>query len=339
MRKELSMRKSRIVCEVDLDSNGRSAGYLRYPFSTHESAYGWLPIPIVSLRNGTGPCVLVVGGNHGDEYEGQIAVAGLCRDLPLEAVTGQLILLPTANWPAAMAGRRVSPIDQGNLNRSFPGDPDGGPTAAIAHYIETELVSRADLVIDLHSGGSSLDYVPSALVRAYSDQIRRAESLRLLDVFGAPIGYVVQQPQGEDRTLMGAADRRGILCLGSELGGGGTLTVTSARAARDGLARVLSHVGAVKLETPRAGPVRLLEVGGDDYYVYAPEDGVFEPAVDLGEEVAAGREAGWIHFPDTPWREPVATRFARNGLVFSRRVPGRTHRGDCLFHLGTELKA
>jgi predicted deacylase len=170
-----------------------------------------LPIPIVSVRNGTGPVVLVVGGNHGDEYEGQITVARLCRELPETAVSGQLILLPTANWPAAMVGRRVSPLDQGNLNRSFPGHADGGPTAAIAHYIETELVSRADVVFDLHSGGSSLDYIPSALVRSYREPSRRAEALRLLEVFGAPIGYVVSEPQGEDRTLMGAADRRDSL--------------------------------------------------------------------------------------------------------------------------------
>lgn len=331
------MKKSRIVCELDLDKNGRQAGYLRYPYSTHESAYGWLPIPIVSLRNGTGPTVLVVGGNHGDEYEGQITVARLCRELPVEAVSGQLILLPTANWPAAMAGRRVSPLDQGNLNRSFPGDADGGPTAAIAHYIETELVSRANVVVDLHSGGSSLNYIPSALVRAYGDPARRAEALRLLDVFGAPIGYVVSEPQGEDRTLMGAADRRGVLCLGSELGGGGMLTVTSARVAYQGVCRVLTHLGVARMEAPSPESVRRLEVGGEDYYVYAPEDGVFEPCVDLGDEVVAGQDAGRIHYPDTPWREPVVTKFRRAGVVFCRRVPGRTRRGDCLFHLGTDL--
>jgi predicted deacylase len=331
------MKKSRIICEVNLDRDGRQAGYLRYPFSTHDSAYGWLPIPIVSLRNGKGPTVLVVGGNHGDEYEGQITVSRLCRDIPLEAISGQLILLSAANWPAAMAGRRVSPIDQGNMNRSFPGDPDGGPTAAIAYHIESELVARADAVIDLHSGGSSLDYVPSALVRAYSDLARHEEALRLLDVFGAPIGYVVQEPQGEDRTLMGAAERRGITCLGSELGGGGTLTKTSTRVAYEGVCRVLNHLKVAQIEAPRGGQVRRLEVGGDDYYVFAPEDGVFEPCVDLGAEVATGDQAGRIHFPDTPWRDPVDIYFARSGLAFCRRFPARTRRGDCLFHLGTDL--
>jgi predicted deacylase len=331
------MRKSRIECEIDLTREGRHAGFLRYPYSTHESAYGWLPIPIVSLRNGAGPTILVVGGNHGDEYEGQITVARLCRELPIEAINGQLILLPLANLPAALAGRRVSPLDQANLNRSFPGDPDGGPTAAIAYHIETELVSRADVVIDLHSGGSSLEYIPSALVHVYAQPERHAIALRLLKVFGAPIGYVVQQPQGEDRTLIGAADRRGILALGAELGGGGSVSVASARIAYQGTCRVLAHLGVARIAAPEPEPVRLLDVGGSDYYVYASEDGVFEPLVDLGDEVVAGRDAGRIHFPDTPWREPVVTRFARDGVVFCRRVPARTRRGDCLFHLGTDI--
>lgn len=332
------MSKSRIFCEVDLAREGRQTGFLRYPYSTHESAYGWLPIPIVTLRNGPGPTVLIMAGNHGDEYEGQITVARLCRELPLGSIRGQLILLPAANLPAALAGRRVSPIDQGNLNRSFPGSPDEGPTAAIAHFIETELVARADVVLDLHSGGSSLEYVPSALVRAYSDPERRRQALALLDVFGAPIGYVVQEPQGEDRTLMGAAERRGILALGTEIGGGGTVSVRTARLAFEGVCRVLSHLGVARLDAPKPGPVRTLEVGGDDYYVYSLDDGVFEPLVDLGEEVVADQDAGRVHFPETPWREPVITRFARAGVVFCRRVPGRSRRGDCLFHLGTDLR-
>jgi predicted deacylase len=330
------MRKSRIDCEIDLTREGRQTGFLRYPYSTHESAYGWLPIPIVSLRNGSGPTILVIGGNHGDEYEGQITVARLCRELPIEAVSGHVILLPLANLPAALAGRRVSPLDQANLNRSFPGDPDGGPTAAIAFHIETELVSRAEVVIDLHSGGSSLEYIPSALVHGYADPHQHARALRLLEVFGAPIGYVVQQPQGEDRTLIGAADRRGIPAMGAELGGGGAVSVASARIAYEGTCRVLAYLGVASIAAPAPGPVRLLDVGGSDYYVYAPEDGVFEPLVDLGDEVVAGGEAGRIHFPDTPWRDPVVTHFARAGVVFCRRVPARTRRGDCLFHLGTD---
>lgn len=147
-----------IRSEVDLDANGKHAGYLRVPHSVHRSAYGWIPVPIVSIRNGSGPVVLVMAGNHGDEYEGQIVVSRIVREIDAPHVRGQLIFLPMANFPAADAGTRVSPIDGGNLNRSFPGDPAGAPTAVIADYIEHTLLPRVQYLIDLHSGGSSLLY-------------------------------------------------------------------------------------------------------------------------------------------------------------------------------------
>jgi hypothetical protein len=85
------------------------------------------------------------------------------------------------------------------------------------------------------------------------------------------------------------------------------------------------------------GPTRFLEVGGPEYFVYAPEAGLFEPLVDLGETVRAGQPAARIHLPETPWAEPVTANFARDGFVLCKRVPGRTVRGDCLFHLGTDI--
>ena len=84
-------------------------------------------------------------------------------------------------------------------------------------------------------------------------------------------------------------------------------------------------------------PTRYLEVGGPDYFVYAPENGLFEPLVELGEMVRAGQPAARIHLPETPWAEPVTASFAHDGFVLCKRVPGRTVRGDCLFHLGTDI--
>nr|WP_255564131.1 succinylglutamate desuccinylase/aspartoacylase family protein [Mameliella sp. CS4] len=136
---------------------------MRVPHSTHDSAYGWIGVPIVCLANGPGPTVLMTGGTHGDEYEGQIAVTRLARELDPSDIRGRLILIPALNAPAAEAGRRCSPIDDGNLNRSFPGNPSGTPTEMIAHYVEEVLLPRSDVLIDLHSGGSSLLYPPTVL--------------------------------------------------------------------------------------------------------------------------------------------------------------------------------
>lgn len=64
-------RPSRLSSEVDFDRDGKHTGFLRLPHSVHRSAYGWLPIPIACVKNGEGPRVLLMAGNHGDEYEGR----------------------------------------------------------------------------------------------------------------------------------------------------------------------------------------------------------------------------------------------------------------------------
>ena len=156
-------RKSRITSEISFERDGKQQSFLRLPHSIHRSAYGWIAIPIIVIKNGTGPTVLLTAGNHGDEYEGQLALMKLCRELEPQDVRGRIIMLPATNYPAVIAGLRTSPIDDLNLNRVFPGDADGRPTEAIAHYIESELLSIADFAIDLHSGGSSLMYLPSSL--------------------------------------------------------------------------------------------------------------------------------------------------------------------------------
>src|SRR3546814_6849872 len=72
------------------------------------------------IRNGDGPAALLVAGNHGDEYEGQIALRDLARTLEPAAVTGTVIVVPGLNFPAVRAAVRCSPVDGGNMNRSFP---------------------------------------------------------------------------------------------------------------------------------------------------------------------------------------------------------------------------
>ena len=95
---------TRIAATIDLDGPGMQHGYLKVPHSTHDSAYGWIPVPITVAANGSGPSVLLVAGNHGDEYEGQIALMKLVRSLDPSRLRGRLIVLSAANYPAVMAG-------------------------------------------------------------------------------------------------------------------------------------------------------------------------------------------------------------------------------------------
>ena len=125
----MSSHRTYINSDIDYERDGKQISILRLPYSRNTSAWGIIPIPIAVIRNGDGPTVLLTAGNHGDEYEGQIALNNLIRNLEPRHLKGRVIILPALNFPAALAGRRVSPIDGLNLNRVFPGDPTGRPRA------------------------------------------------------------------------------------------------------------------------------------------------------------------------------------------------------------------
>lgn len=334
--------ETRIWTPVDFDADGKQGEWLRLPFSSDLSAYGFVPIPIVCIKNGEGPTALLIAGNHGDEYEGQVALGKLAREVSTDDMRGRLIILPALNFPAVEAGRRVSPLDEGNLNRMFPGDAAGSPTQMIAHYVSDVLLPMADLVIDLHSGGRSLHYLPCALVRPGKTDAETAELVDLMNAFAAPITSISDGSGGGGATTLSAvAHKLGVPILTTELGGGATLSREGQRLAEQGLARVLKHYGILPRTLVEAGSrTRLMKVDGTNAFTYATRKGIFEPAAELGEMVAAGQPAGVIHPIDWPLQPAEPIHFRQSGMVACRRAPSLTLPGDCLFKLlvdaGTE---
>ncbi|MEM7303453.1 MAG: succinylglutamate desuccinylase/aspartoacylase family protein, partial [Pseudomonadota bacterium] len=150
------MSESPITPTIPLNQDGVHHSFLNLPHSRNESAWGSLMIPISVFQNGEGPTALLTGANHGDEYEGPIALQHLAATLDRSEITGRIIILPFMNLPAFAAATRCSPIDGRNMNRSFPGSADGSITEKICHFVTTELVPAADLVLDFHSGGKTL---------------------------------------------------------------------------------------------------------------------------------------------------------------------------------------
>jgi predicted deacylase len=330
---------TRIWTPLDYEAHGKQSDCLRLPHSSDLSAYGWIPIPLVCIKNGEGPTALLIAGNHGDEYEGQVALSNLAREIEVSDVSGRLIILPALNFPAVAAGRRVSPLDEGNLNRMFPGDAAGSPTEMIAHYVCDVLIPMADVVVDLHSGGRSLQYIPSTLVRPGRTKEEHEKLLRLMRLFGAPISFVSDGTGGGGlTTLAAAAQERGALALTTELGGGATLSGKGLALAEAGLKRLLKELRILlEITVEPAPPTRFMTVRGHSAFVYSRDRGVFEPAADIGDEVVSGQLAGRIHFPDLPTREPETLFFESSGLVACRRFPSLSERGDCLFKVMADI--
>lgn len=327
-----------IQSDIDFEAEGLQRGCLRLPHSSHRSAYGWLPIPVLSARRGRGRKVVLMAGNHGDEFEGQVLLAELWRTLTLERVQGQLLLLPAANAPAAEASRRTSPLDEGNLNRSFPGHADGGPTAQIAHYIERVILAGADVLLDIHAGGSSLRYLPTLMTGSEPDRERERERRRLIRALAVPhVLHDRRNPDGYFSTS--AATRQGAIGFTLEVGGGGELGVDSLATARTYIRRLLRASGVYRDQDSddegfpaRHEPLQYFDASA---YCYASAAGLFEPLVELGASVTPGQPAARLHHPDEPDRPPHQICFDSAGTVLSRRTLAPSRRGDCLFHLGT----
>jgi predicted deacylase len=327
---------SLIFTDLDYEKAGKQIGWLQLPHSVTRSAYGTLAIPIACIKNGSGPTAFLMAGNHGDEYEGQVALAKLIRALDPAQVQGRVIIMPAANMPAAMAGTRVSPIDDVNMNRAFPGDPNGTPTRAITHYIDSVIFPMADIFHDLHSGGSSLDYVPFVSVHKSTDPELSKKNLAAMEAFGAEYS-LIWEASSDLRFSTNASMKHGVVTLGSEFGGGGSVNVKAVKMVERGLRNLLRHVGIMegKLELPEK-PTRLMGIGGRDDFVYAPDAGLFEPLVELGSWIKAGQPCGQVHFVDNPGRAPEICHFRNSGMVICQRHFGRVERGDCVAHLAND---
>lgn len=333
------MAKSRVWTKIDFSAQGVQSDFARVPYSSDSSAYGWIPVPMFCVSHGEGPTALLIGGTHGDEYEGQVALLKLARELIETEIQGRVIILPSLNRPAAAAGRRNSPIDGGNLNRVFPGNPDGGPTEMIADYVSSILFPMADFVIDLHAGGKSLEYLPVALARPGKTDHDARQIRRLLDAFAAPYSVITTGAGGgANSTLYAAAEAAGIPALTAELGYGGTLCWEGLYIAENGLRQVLREYGVMQqAHSSPPKPTRMMKSLGPEVSVFASSKGLFEPYVELGETVSAGQPAGAIHFPERPTAAPEVLTFSADGMVAWRRFPTQTETGDALYGLMKQM--
>ena len=314
---------------VDLERSGAQTGYIRIPHSPHEDAWGVTQVPIGVIKNGSGPTVILEGGNHGDEYEGPIVISELMRTLDPAMVQGRLILMPANNVHAAMAGHRTSPVDGLNFNRTFPGDPLGTITQQISAYVHDYIFPHGDAFLDLHSGGSSLDIIPSAIIEPSQDPALLEKNIAAVRAFGAPMTVVIAN-MGDPRTATAAAVRAGLVTVGTEMGGGGTVSLDALHICRRGVRNVLAHFGVLpsSMATP-PDTSTILELPGGKAYVFASMEGVFEPFHQNGEKVSAGQPAGLVHCLWDLNRAPETLTYQADGILYGRRQPGRVRPGNC----------
>ena len=248
-----------------------------------------LSIPLLTAKGARpGKTLLVSAGVHGDEYEGTQALFDVWDSLNPAAMSGTLLAVPVANPPAFWSVSRTSPPDQGNLARAFPGSPDGTQTERIAHYFDTELLPRADFLLDLHSGGIRWS-MPTLVGFHQDDAAARAAAA----VFGAPV--IWEHPEiGPGRTLS-AARARGIPSLYGEARGGGRIHPEDVAVYRRGILQLMRHLEILSDPAdPVAAPVRLRGDGNIDAGLAATRQGFLTSHVNLLDAVAHGQPLGTL---------------------------------------------
>lgn len=326
-------RPSPISATVDYEQDGKQHGFLNLPWSRDESAWGHVPLPITVVKRGSGPTALLVAGNHGDEYEGQVALRKLALALEPEAISGRVIILPGLNFPAVMAGSRTSPIDKGNMNRVFPGRPDGTVTEKIADYVTRHLLPLADLVADLHSGGKTLQFLPFAACHELPDKAQEARCIAAMEAFGAPYAMTMLELDAVGM-LDTAVEALGKVFVTTELAGGGSATAASIAIAERGVRNLLAHLGITR-DKVAAGTSTRLAMPDGDCFVIGQNRGLFEPCADLGDEVAKGQVIARVHDLERTGGAPAEYRARRAGLLAGRHFPGLVQSGDCLAVVAT----
>lgn len=320
--------------QLDWDRPGKQQGFLQVPYSHNLGGWANVMVPATVVSRGAGPTVLILGGNHGDEYQGQIAGMKLASSLQPDQVQGRIIIVPSLNLPAARAATRLSPLDGMNLNRAFPGTSDGAVTGQIAHYLTHTLFPMSDVVIDMHSGGRSMEFVPCSHMHLVPDREQRRQMLDAMLAWNTDFSFLYTDIAGSG-LLPVEAENQGKVVVTTEMGGSERIPASVHRLVYRGLLNVLRHVGVLEgaVETRQSlglPPAILVQALEAENYLLAPESGIFEVGADLGQYVEAGETVGWIHHLERPDRAPEVLVAPKSGYVITVRAPCLTQQGDCV---------
>ena len=324
------MRDNPIKSTIDFAKNGIQHGYLKVPYSNNKSAWGAVMIPITQFKNGKGPTALLTGANHGDEYEGPVALFNLTSRKNIDDIQGRVIIIPAMNYPAFLSGDRVSPIDHVNLNRAFPGKPDGTVTEIIADYFSRTLLPMTDYVLDIHSGGKTLDCLPFAASHVLNDKKQEQSCELAAKAFEAP--FLLKMLELDAGGMYDSqVESMGKVFVTTELGGGGSASPETIEIAKRGVDNFLIHAKILAGESKSSTlPAVLLSMPDEGSFICCEHRGLVEPFVELGDVVKEGDLLAKVHNIDRTATTPENYYAKRDGMVIIKHYPSIIDIGDNL---------
>ncbi len=299
--------------------------------------YRFVEVPVARLPSGTlihmpvhvfrapkkGPVVLLSGGLHGDEVNGIETIRRLVAGKWVQKLKqGTLIALPIINVYGFIHFSRDVP-DGKDVNRSFPGNPEGSLASIVAWHISNYLLPLIDFGIDFHTGGASRTNFP---------QIRYAKG----DELGAEIAQAFRAPFSLQSGLITGSLRATARDLGKSIvvfEGGESLRLDelSINYGLRGIKQVLSHFDMIDSQKPKGRNILL----GDSSWVRAEVSGMFVFRKTAGQKVKEGEILGNIHSPYGQYEHSIRAPF--EGYIIGHNNFPLVHKGDAVFHIGKAL--
>lgn len=286
---------------------------------TSESLH--MPVQVICGRR-AGPVLFISAAIHGDELNGVEIIRRLLKRKSLRSIRGTLLAVPIVNVHGFLNQSRYLP-DRRDLNRTFPGSAKGSIAARLANLFITEIVSKADYGIDLHTGALNRSNLPQ--IRANLDD---EKTLEFANAFGAP---VIINSNTRDGSLRACAAELGMPVLTYEAGEALRFDEVSVRAGLRGILNAMRLIGMLpqlKNEKAVARPV----IARSTSWVRAPRSGIVSAKVKLGSSVTSGQRLAIVG--DPLGNEETSVVASVDGIVIGCSNLPLTHEGDALFHLG-----
>jgi predicted deacylase len=286
-------RGSFTVGQISVAPGEKASGLIEVP--ARKDAGTQIPVTILHGAN-PGPVLALIAGNHGYEYAPIIALQRLRPRLEPGRLAGTVIMVHVANLPSFL-GRTIyySPVDRKNLNRVYPGNPEGTVSERITYQITKEVIERADYVIDLHCGDGNESLRPYSYwdVKAGGTEVVE-KSKQMALAFG--LDYIVMdsdRPSDPAKSLYCSttATTRGKPAITIESGGLGQTDNESIARIENG---ALSVMRWLKMIDGRAQMVTQPKFIDRSEVLRSPTTGIFYPLVEKGRTLTKGTLMGYV---------------------------------------------
>lgn len=273
------------------------------------------------------PRVLLIAGVHGDEYESVAILQDVAREIDPRRLQGTIVIVPVANPQAFYAGMRRNPVDLGDLNRAFPGNPQGTLTERVADLLFQNLVLGSDAVLSMHCWSKESSVVPYVEYPAARTSVGR-KSHALARAVGVEFMHPYTWHPG---LLVASAVQHGIPAVEPEVGGGGLITPLGQRSYRNIVYRFLHYLNLLDTSAKQTDPPHPNPKTISHSDCRANHAGLFRSRVNPGEAIEEGSLLGTVHDLAGECLEEV--RAPRAGAVGILRTFASAQPGDLLVQL------